>query len=74
MPHPKDISYCEVCMEAIESNDGWSYTCDLCGREGFCRKCAGVGNHDCDEPPFWILAFNSPEEEEPPADGPQKDK
>ncbi len=52
---------CVVCGKLVDSKDGFSFCCDVCGREGFCRHCSAIGNHDCDEPPFWV-------EEEPAAD------
>jgi len=54
MPKPEEMLYCEVCGRPIESDDGWSFDCEVCGREGFCRHCAEVENHECDPMQFWI--------------------
>ena len=41
---------CEVCLIEHEGDEeGLSFCCDGCGRDGFCEDCADPENHDCEE-------------------------
>ena len=59
----RKILMCEVCLCCFNGEDDVTETCATCGREGFCRDCAKVGGHDCDEPRFNLLGGGGDESE-----------
>lgn len=40
---------CEVCHAVIpeDANDGVTFVCGTCDREGFCERCSDPSRHDC---------------------------
>lgn len=59
----RPVLLCDVCLRAFNGDDDVTDTCSECGREGLCRHCAEVGEHDCNEPRHNLLGGSGDEAE-----------